>query len=254
MVKGLDNFREYFKGFQESYILIGGTACDVLMSEAGLDFRATKDLDIVLCTEALDAQFVARFWEFVKKGEYEHQQKSTGDRQFYRFNKPSNPEFPFMLELFSRKPDHLLLADGDHITPIPVEEDVSSLSAILHDDDYYQCIEDGRLIIDGVSILGPEYILLFKAKAWLDLSSRKAAGEEIDSKQIKKHRNDVFRVFVLLSPAQRVGIANGVRDDMNKFISAMPNEQGLDISNFGIKNSSLDDVLQNLTTIYGLES
>jgi hypothetical protein len=32
--------------------LIGGTACIVIMQEAGLDFRATKDLDIVLYVEA----------------------------------------------------------------------------------------------------------------------------------------------------------------------------------------------------------
>lgn len=31
-------------------------------------------------------------------------------------------------------------------------------------------------------------------KAWLDLSERKAAGEDIDSKNIKKHKNDVFRL------------------------------------------------------------
>jgi hypothetical protein len=254
VVKGLDYFREYFKDFQDSYTLIGGVACDLAMAEAGIDFRATKDLDIVLCTEVLDSAFVAKFWEFVKEGGYEHKEKSTGDKQFYRFNKPSNPEFPFMLELFSRKPDELVLEGDSELTPIPVDEDVSSLSAILLDDDYYQCIEDGRLIIDGVSILGPEYILPFKAKAWLDLSNRKAAGEAVDSKQIKKHRNDVFRVFVLLSPEQRVDVANGVKNDMQKFIDAMPNEQGLDINNLGINNSSLDDVLQNLMIIYMLGS
>jgi hypothetical protein len=254
VVKGLDYFREYFKDFQDSYTLIGGVACDLAMAEAGIDFRATKDLDIVLCTEVLDSAFVAKFWEFVKEGGYEHKEKSTGDKQFYRFNKPSNPEFPFMLELFSRKPDELFLEDDSELTPIPLDEDVSSLSAILLDDDYYQCIEDGRLIIDGVSILGPEYILPFKAKAWLDLSNRRAAGEAVDSKQIKKHRNDVFRVFVLLSPEQRVDVANGVKNDMQKFIDAMPNEQGLDINNLGINNSSLDDVLQNLMIIYMLGS
>jgi hypothetical protein len=254
VIKGLDYFRNYFKDFQESYILIGGTACDVLMDEAGLKFRATKDLDIVLCAEALNAAFVVRFWEFVKEGGYKHKERSSGDKQFYRFNKPLNPEFPYMLELFSRKPDELVLDADTHLTPIPIEEDISSLSAILLDDDYYQCIENGRLIIDGASILGPEYIVPFKAKAWLDLSRRKADGEAIDSKQIKKHRNDVFRVFVLLSPEQPVMVAEGIKHDMKKFVEAMPNQQGLDMKSLGLKGMSLDDVLQNLTIIYMLES
>ncbi len=107
VVKGLDVFREHFKGFQGSYVLIGGVACYLLMEEAGVDFRATKDLDIVLCVEALDATFVEHFWEFVKVGGYQNQQKSTGNKQFYRFDKPSTEGFPHMLELFSRVPDQL---------------------------------------------------------------------------------------------------------------------------------------------------
>ena len=64
MVKGLQIFQEFFQPFSKHYILIGGTACDVAFSEAGLDFRATKDLDIVLVLEALDTAFVRAFWNF----------------------------------------------------------------------------------------------------------------------------------------------------------------------------------------------
>ena len=37
------------------------------------------------------------------------------------------------------------------------------------------------------------YLIPFKAKAWMDLTDRRAAGEHVDSKNIKKHKNDVFR-------------------------------------------------------------
>jgi len=40
------------------------------MEEAGLGFRATKDLDIVLSVETLDVSFVRAFWEFVRTGKY----------------------------------------------------------------------------------------------------------------------------------------------------------------------------------------
>ncbi len=53
MVKGLDLFREKFRAHTEQYALIGGAACDLIMEEAGLAFRATKDLDIVLIVEAM---------------------------------------------------------------------------------------------------------------------------------------------------------------------------------------------------------
>lgn len=34
------------RGSEEQYAIIGGTACDILMTEEGLDFRATKDIDL----------------------------------------------------------------------------------------------------------------------------------------------------------------------------------------------------------------
>jgi len=49
MIPGLDRYREHFHGFESSYVLIGGAAAHLLLDEAGLQFRATKDLDIVLC-------------------------------------------------------------------------------------------------------------------------------------------------------------------------------------------------------------
>lgn len=57
MVRGLDIFRRHFEAFADRYVLIGGTAATIAMADAGLEFRATKDLDIVLVVEALDAEF-----------------------------------------------------------------------------------------------------------------------------------------------------------------------------------------------------
>ena len=46
MVKGIDQFRAHFDDFNDRYVLIGGAACFLALDEAGLTFRATKDLDI----------------------------------------------------------------------------------------------------------------------------------------------------------------------------------------------------------------
>ena len=83
MVKGLELFREHFKALADRYVLIGGTACDLIMNEAGLQFRATKDLDIVLCIESVDVSFAQAFWAFVSGGGYQIQE-SAGERKFNR--------------------------------------------------------------------------------------------------------------------------------------------------------------------------
>jgi len=59
VVAGLDRFRDHFRAHRHQYVLIGGTACDLAMDELGVQFRATKDLDIVLIVEVMDAAFVA---------------------------------------------------------------------------------------------------------------------------------------------------------------------------------------------------
>lgn len=61
MVIGLEKFREYFTNFPGSYVIIGGTACDIVIGAAGLKPRATKDIDIILIIEALTPDFVRHF-------------------------------------------------------------------------------------------------------------------------------------------------------------------------------------------------
>lgn len=198
MVRGIESFKEWFRGYEEQYTMIGGTACDLLMSDAGLDFRATKDIDLVLIIEVVDAAFGNRFWEYVTAAGYEHRNKSTGKPQFYRFMNPRSKDYPAMIELFTRKPDAILLPEEEVLSTLPMEEDVSSLSAILLDNDYYDFLRRGRVRVAGIPVLDAPYLIPFKAKAWLDLSKRKAAGEQIDSRNIRKHKNDVFRLTELL--------------------------------------------------------
>lgn len=137
MVKGLSTFREHFAGWDDRYVLIGGTAVEAALDGVGLTARATKDLDVVLLVESLDADFGHVFWDFVLAGGYEHKHRSSGEVCFYRFDKPKAPSFPSQIELFSRRSDGLTLPDNAELTPLPVADEVSSLSAILLDDDYY---------------------------------------------------------------------------------------------------------------------
>ena len=117
MVKGLELFRSRFADYADSYVLIGGAACDILLERAALPFRITRDLDIVLCIEALTPEFGRAFWGFIRDGAYEIQEKSSSDRKLYRFRKPATPNFPEMIELFSRRPDAFELnAESGYVT------------------------------------------------------------------------------------------------------------------------------------------
>jgi len=251
MVRGLDIFKEHFEAYRDCYVLIGGTASSLAMDELGVDFRATKDLDIVLIVEALDEAFVSTFWEFVEAGKYENRQISTGKRLFYRFHRPQDHRYPFMLELFSRKPDAMDLAEGSGLTPIPTEEAVSSLSAILMHDDYYSFVLKQRRDLDGLSYIGAEALIPLKAKAYLDLSARKDAGEQIDSKDIKKHKRDIFRLFGILDLGQNVECPLAIQEDLGEALAKLA-EDDIDLAALNIKGRTKAEILEALSEVYGL--
>lgn len=69
MVNGIDIFREHFDNYKDQYTVIGGFACVLLMSDAGLDFRQTVDIDMVIIVEALTTEFAKAFWDFTSVGE-----------------------------------------------------------------------------------------------------------------------------------------------------------------------------------------
>ena len=219
------------------------------MTEEGLDFRATKDIDLVLIIEAVDANFGKKFWEYVKQAGYEHCNKSSGVPQFYRFSHPTSNQYPAMIELFTRKLDAIQLPENAVLTPLPMDKDISSLSAILLDNDYYEFLKQEKVTVDGVAVLDAAYLIPFKAKAWMDLTDCKTAGEHVDSKNIKKHKNDVFRLTELIDPTVKITAPQGVFTDVQNFIQRMQNES-IDIKQLGLVGRTKDQILDELKNLY----
>ena len=251
MVAGIEKFREHFAGHEEHYAIIGGAACDLLFDAAGLPFRATKDIDVVLCVEVVDAAFGAAFKTFLDTGGYQARERSDGKKEFYRFHKPKDPRFPFMIELFSRKPGNFELPDHAGLTSIPVEEDVVSLSAILLDEGYYDALQAAKRQLGGVTVIDETLLIPFKGRAFLDLTARVASGEKIDAKNIKKHRNDVFRLAQLLPKNASIVMAEPIREDLRKFLELAAADATLDPKAFDVQLTR-DEAVALLRSVYDL--
>jgi len=254
MVIGIEKFKEYFKEFPESYIIIGGTACDIVLAEAGLIPRATKDIDMVLIVEALKSEFVIKFWDFIKAGEYEENQSSEEKRNYYRFLNPSKKEFPIQVELFSRMPDIIDPHPDIHLTPIPVEDDLSSLSAILLDDDYYNYTISNCTLADGMNYASPNSLICLKAKAFLDLNERRKAGEAIDSRKIKKHKTDIFRLATLFREDDSFVVPSTLKKDLSDFVGEVKDdlpEKNL-FRDLGIPEINVEELFQQLKNNFNL--
>lgn len=156
-----------------------------------------------------------------------------------------------MLELFSRKPDILDIPSGSRFTPIPFNEEASSLSAILLDDEYYVFIKDAKNKLKDAVVLPSEYIIPLKMKAYLDLADRKAKGQHVDLKDINKHKNDVIRLYRVLSTEVSVKPSEAISRDIQQFLEKIQG-QNLQLSNLGIKRESMEIIISNLKKIYNL--
>ncbi len=237
MVSGIEAFKEKFAGFEDCYTVIGGAACDILMSDADYDFRLTKDIDMILILEDKKVEFAKTFWSFIKEGEYKCGWKNNDDMHFYRFTEPK-AGYPVMIELFSRKPGyHLEIDEG--IIPIHIDEDTSSLSAILLNDDFYNFMLAGRRVVNGISVLGAEYIIPFKMYAWLDLRARKSRGEHVNEKDFKKHKNDVFRLLPIINDEEKILTEGLVKESVQEFLDVIKDEN-IRLEQLGVELSMVE--------------
>ncbi len=248
MVKGLNEFREHFKEHSSAFVIIGGTACSLLFDEAGIEFRATRDIDIVLLSDKPDEKFAGTFWKFIKKGRYSNLQKSTGKSIYYRFYDPEIEDFPYMLEIFFCVKGFEDPNISDALVPVPFEYS-SDLSAIMLNSDYYKFLTDGIIECDGLQLAEPARLISLKMKAFLDMTERKKAGDKIDSKDIKKHRNDVFRLYQLLESGMTADVPVSIYNDIILFLELMKN-QDIDLKQLGLGQASYPDVIEALKETY----
>ena len=249
MVRGLATFKNHFAEYRDQYVLIGGAASAELMEQSGLPFRGTRDLDVVLIVEAMTNEFVQAFWDFIENGRDDVRSHSQSERKYYRFENPEDEIYPECLELFSRIPDNIRFEGHGRFTPIPLDDDLSSLSAILLDDNYYPLILNGRDDLDGLSCLKVEYIIILKAKAWLDLHQRKA-----DSRKVNRQKNDVIRLFPLLNPSMRIDIPEAIQDDLKEYLKAIAEDKTINLKDLGISQFGITEIVKSMEQIYGLSN
>ena len=166
--------------------------------------------------------------------------------QFYRFDKPEDDNYPKMIELFSR--EDFALKEKMGITPIHIDDDIVSLSAILLNDDYYSTLLQGKIVENGLSVLRPEYLILFKAKAYLDLKSRKESGESVDSSDINKHKKDILRIASEMMLERVLDLPQSVEKDIYAFINMLASDtfDNNMLREYGLKNQDVIDLLNNV--------
>lgn len=153
------------------------------------------------------------------------------------------------MNFFSKKPNYHLETNAS-IIPIHINDDISSLSAVLLNDDFYDFMLQGRKTINGLSVLSAEYLIPFKMYAWLNLKNKKENGFFVKNTDLKKHKYDVFRLLRIVSLNKVINLQGLVFLKTNEFIELMKSED-LPLDKIGISFSASEGI-DLLKRLYGL--
>ena len=158
-----------------------------------------------------------------------------------------------MLELFSKAPETITLPKDTGIVRLEVEDDIVSLSAILLDPQYFEALQNGKRVESGVTILDQSILIPFKARAFLDLTRRRAEGDQaVKGDDIKKHRADVFRLSQLLPGNAIVQVKAPLREDVRSFLVAIEEEGTLNPKELNIPMTR-QEAISFLRQAYGID-
>ena len=256
---GIDKLKEYLGSFNANYVIIGGTACNLNLKDADLLGRATKDIDMIVVCEAINSEYVRQFWAFIKAGGYKPYQINTENgvkRSFYRFDEPTDVSFPTYIELFSRVPDGIQVPDDVYIIHLNIdEEDLSSFSAILMDDDYYYYAIEHSREIEGVQVLDKDALIVLKAKAYLNNKKRKGEGKQVHQDDIDKHKKDIYRLSFLFSGEEYYDVSDEIKIALKNFIAELdidPISTKAIAKTMGVVEVSMQDFVQKIETLFQL--
>ena len=84
-MEGLERFREAFEAYSDNYVIIGGTACEMVMSGTAVRPRATHDIDMIVIVEKMTTTFAERFWQFIREGGYRPERRNPKDGEAPRY-------------------------------------------------------------------------------------------------------------------------------------------------------------------------
>ena len=222
-VRGVERFADAMSNCEGSYVLIGGGACSVLFDSEGDSFRATEDLDVVVIVDRNCIEFATALWAFIKSVGYEIGKTADGKCTYYRFRMPEGSrralDYPGQIELFARHPDFTLEDETSEVAPLSFDGAISSLSAIILDDGYYEFIRDSATNIGGITLLDALHIIPLKMRAHIDINRSYEEGRHCNDIDRRKHRSDVARLAGLLSSSARLKLTGQMRVDAEDFLT-----------------------------------
>jgi hypothetical protein len=216
-IRGFDHFCDFLEGLEDFYCIIGGGAAAILLETDDLEFRATKDVDLLVL--AMSDDLNDRILQYVKTGGYETREATEKEPKYYRFTHPTDNNCPKVIEIFARNQLKLELNGDQRVIPIS-HGDGRRLSALLLDQEYFELIQKNIIKSrEGIPLINALANICLKAAAYRDLLERRQSGDsDIDQNDISKHLKDIWRLAVVLKGDESITISGKPQKDIDSAV------------------------------------
>lgn len=192
---------KYLKDYTNSYFIIGGQATAIELAKIDLDFRITKDYDIVLISNSPEEGFYKALLDLISDGKYKNNYVN-GKKNAYRFEKPENPNFPAVIELFCEQGQyHESL--NKRFAKIDLVECEDKISAMVLDKEIYNFALSHKIIESGISIVDTIGLIALKCFAYFENERLHKEGK-VHEGDVTKHKNDVITLVSSLKEGQKI--------------------------------------------------
>ena len=246
MIQGITNFTDYFKEYNDDYVVIGGLATAMIMNDLGFVARATKDIDLVVISKN-NEKFILRLLSFIKVAGYKTKQRTVNSSKhnLFRFLDSEDKTYPEQIELFAIHDEDSAIVKDSHIIPITTPEFYNYLSAILLDKDYFELLIEHTTNIDGLHVATPEVLIPLKIHAHINLLKE-------SHPDAKKHLTDVIRLATMLDEETKVILKDNPKKDYLDFLPLLeavePNtiRNVLKSAGVGRLQTSIKELLENV--------
>jgi hypothetical protein len=125
----------------------------------------------------------------------------------------------------------------------------------MANDDYYHYLLENSELKNSLHIAKTEALICLKAKAYLEIASRIEGGSKEESKKLRKHKGDVFRLAVMLTEENIFKLPEPIKSDLQEFVDTI-NRNLPPISIFkemGLSNISIEKMFNQIIKIFQLK-
>ena len=190
----MNTLQKFLGKHKDSYFIIGGHAAAYNLSLQGLTFRVTRDYDIVIVSEVNDDIFASDLAGLLEDGGYQFGYKADSKKRIaYRFESPSNDNYPEIIEFFVKEGTYVQSID-ERFAKLNIVVDEEKISAMVLDKDIYAFSKNHVIEINDLMFVDKQCLIALKSYAYFE-NLRLYKEGKVKSDDYKKHARDILRII-----------------------------------------------------------